>query len=151
MGLFGLLKVRNPAPIELPVDSSIQHLPFRTGNSSDGRMAAKLRADLESIAGEIPNRKAMFDGVTEAMTNVLHHAYLHRISQLIAFCSEKSFIFGDTGIENSLIFFREAVMGPGFETRTRSPDIDRIRVILRAGTDLMIKVRGARRRLLGLI
>ena len=74
MGFFELMQANNPPlPSE---DESIRYVKFRTGKKADGEAIDRLRAeDLDPVVGEIPGKHHLYAAVTEAMTNVVHHAY----------------------------------------------------------------------------
>lgn len=77
MGFFDLLQVSgpqvNPAPDGLA--SRVSFVKFRTGSKVDGKAIEELRkTDLMPFVG-VPNRYHLYAAVTEAMTNVVHHAY----------------------------------------------------------------------------
>ena len=72
MGFFELLKVDR---FEKPSDSSVEFVKFRTGNKVDGKAIDELRElELEPFVS-VPNKHLLYAAVTEAMTNVVHHAY----------------------------------------------------------------------------
>lgn len=77
MGFFDLLQVSYPQVNLTPDDlsSRISFVKFRTGNRVDGKAIEELRrTDLAPFVG-VPNRHQLYAAVTEAMTNVVHHAY----------------------------------------------------------------------------
>ena len=79
MGFFDLLQVSNPQANLVPNDPSIRasFVKFRTGSKVDGEAIEELRrTDLAPFVG-VPNRHQLYAAVTEAMTNVVHHAYPH--------------------------------------------------------------------------
>ena len=72
MGFFDLLNV---ARVESPSDAAIQFVKFRTGSKVEGEEIEQLRKlDLDPHV-TVPNRQLLYAAVTEAMTNVVHHAY----------------------------------------------------------------------------
>ena len=74
MGFFDLLQINNP-PAENK-SGNIRYVKFRTGQKADGEVIENLRsADLEPVIGKIPGKHHLYAAVTEAMTNVVHHAY----------------------------------------------------------------------------
>lgn len=78
MGLFELLEVSAPSLNKLAVieDGARRYIKFSTDNTTTGLFAKRLRQDLEAAAHEtIEGRRHLFNGLTEAMTNVAHHAY----------------------------------------------------------------------------
>ena len=78
MGFFALLGV-NENKLNCKFDeidkNEMRFLPFWVGEDSGGEAAEKLRDKIESFAGRIKDRYALYDGLVEAMTNVSHHAY----------------------------------------------------------------------------
>ena len=77
MGFFDLLSVPNPqiSPASSDLFSRAGFVKFRTGDKVDGKAIDELRKlDLEPFI-EIPNRHRLYAAITEAMTNVRHHAY----------------------------------------------------------------------------
>lgn len=81
MGFFDLLRVPNP---QVNSDSSnlssrVGFVKFRTGDKVDGEAIEELRrTDLDPFVG-VPNKHYLYAAVTEAMTNVVHHAYPSRL------------------------------------------------------------------------
>ncbi len=76
MGFFELLKVNSNelANLYFGKTSSV-YVRFRTGSRVEGQSVDNLRtADLDPYVS-VPNRHLLFAAVTEAMTNVVHHAY----------------------------------------------------------------------------
>ena len=73
MGFFELLGM-SPPPSEAP-PSAERYVKFRSGATVDGEVIDNLRKlDLAPYIS-VPNRNLLFSAVTEAMTNVKHHAY----------------------------------------------------------------------------
>jgi len=73
IGFFDLLDVSSGAA-EKPAPSDERYVKFMSGTEVDGKGFSLLReAELDPIG--VPNRKQLFAAVTEAMTNVSHHAY----------------------------------------------------------------------------
>ena len=72
MGFFDLLKLdREPDP---PTEGTL-YVKFRSGSKVEGAAVEDLRTlGLEPFVS-VPNVKLLFAAVTEAMTNVVHHAY----------------------------------------------------------------------------
>ncbi len=74
MGFFNLLQTSSGAP-EDSIETNEQYVKFRSGNKVDGKAINDLREfDLDPHVG-VPGRHQLFAAVTEAMTNVMHHAY----------------------------------------------------------------------------
>lgn len=72
MGFFDLLNL-DRAP-DLPSGGSL-YVKFRSGTKVDGAAVEELRQlDLEPFVS-VPKERLLFAAVTEAMTNVVHHAY----------------------------------------------------------------------------
>lgn len=74
MGLFELLSVGNP-PLTEPGPKDPRLIRFRSDDRAVGDHAIELRKQLEHLAGPIGSRSQLFRGLSEAMTNVLRHAY----------------------------------------------------------------------------
>ena len=75
MGLFKLLNL--PYDGKEKVETSRTFVKFIFGNTTDGESAKKLRGALEEIANSSIEAKSAFGGITEAMNNVVKHAYPH--------------------------------------------------------------------------
>ncbi|MGH7012561.1 MAG: hypothetical protein ACREEL_00125 [Stellaceae bacterium] len=78
MGLFDLVDAKNPPAFDPTAQSTQRFIRFRSGSGARGDEAIALRERLEGVTGEsaVPqSRRALFRGVTEAMTNVHKHAY----------------------------------------------------------------------------
>jgi len=76
MGYFELLGLLRPRI--RTTESSITFVNFRRGEpgaSDSGKMAQDLRVDIEAIVGTGISRKRLFEGLSEAITNVSQHAY----------------------------------------------------------------------------
>lgn len=73
MGLFKLLNL--PYDGTENVETNRTFVEFIFGNTTDGESAKKLRSTLEGIAGSSIEAKSAFGGITEAMNNVIKHAY----------------------------------------------------------------------------
>lgn len=78
MGFFELLNVTQP--IEETMNgfdhSNVRYVKFRTGSKADGEAIFKLvEEDLMPVIGVMPRGHYLYAAVTEAMTNVVHHAY----------------------------------------------------------------------------
>ena len=79
MGFFDLLGVSG-VPLERP-DGGPRYVKFRRGTMVDGRSIHELRElDLSPFI-DVPNTPLLFAAVSEAMTNVVHHAYKGSRSQ----------------------------------------------------------------------
>ena len=79
MGFFNLLHVRARETDEID-SSGTKYFRFRSGRRVEGKAIEDLRTlDLEPFFGDnVPNRRRLYAAVTEAMTNVVHHAYRDR-------------------------------------------------------------------------
>lgn len=75
LGLFDLLKTPNPPTKILSSAPVTRMLKFRSGEGSDGSLAAELAQAMIDIAGPIEAQRFLYVGLTEAMTNVAQHAY----------------------------------------------------------------------------
>jgi hypothetical protein len=77
MGYFELLGIKRPDVLKIETDKTF--LQFRRGESGPGRdggqIAVELRTDIESVADKTINKMLLFGGLSEAITNVGHHAY----------------------------------------------------------------------------
>jgi hypothetical protein len=76
MGFFELLHVPMPERASMFGPGS-QHrfIKFETSNLSDGDMAALLQRALAKVAIGFQENRLLYEGLTEAMTNAIHHAY----------------------------------------------------------------------------
>lgn len=75
MGFNDLLGIDDPdVSDEAP---SVEYIPFISSNRVEGTFALQLRQALEQGSSAIPPafRKVMYGSLTEAMANVIHHAY----------------------------------------------------------------------------
>jgi hypothetical protein len=75
LGLFELLKTRNPPQESWRHRQDLTILKLRSGEGSDGSLARELMRAMVEIAGPIEAERFLFAGLTEAMTNVAQHAY----------------------------------------------------------------------------
>jgi len=77
MGFFELLHI--PKPEDVQNSKNTRFLPFISGNienrNDDGLHAKNLREKIEEVAGIEIKGHLLFTGLTEAITNVSHHAY----------------------------------------------------------------------------
>ena len=78
MGFFDLLDVdRSQLPVaDQNTRERIRFLPFKCGTNADTRPFVELRDMIESYTGRLKQRLGLYQGVSEAITNVLHHAYV---------------------------------------------------------------------------
>lgn len=76
MGFFEVLEIDNPClPEDKIFDKDVEFIKFISGNESDGTYAKRLRISLENVAGVINTKIFMYNGLVEAMTNSVTHAY----------------------------------------------------------------------------
>ena len=82
MGFFQLLQVKTNSKIE-EEDSGIKFMKFRTRAKVDGKAIEDLRTlDLEPfIENSVPNKHRLYAAIAEAMTNVVHHAYIDKLGK----------------------------------------------------------------------
>ncbi len=77
MGFFELLNIQRPDGVKDTISTTF--LPFLRGNVEDrtngGALAKKLRQQIDEVAGVEIKKHLLFDGLTEAITNVSQHAY----------------------------------------------------------------------------
>lgn len=76
MGYFTLLNI--PQPTSPPARLKTTFLPFkreRIRAPDSGKRAKELRQEIERITGIKIKRNSLFEGLSEAITNVGHHAY----------------------------------------------------------------------------
>lgn len=76
MGYFELLHL--PAPMAPAASASTTFLPFKRGDLGDrnaGLLAKQLRIEIEAVLGFAIKRHFLFEGLSEAITNVGQHAY----------------------------------------------------------------------------
>ena len=76
MGYFELLGLERPKP-HLP-EKSTNFLPFRRGElqkQDGGPLAKQLRIDIETLLGTEIKKQYLYEGLSEAITNVGQHAY----------------------------------------------------------------------------
>ena len=79
MGFFNLLNAIYPRRLEQADGHEVdtRYVQFRSGTKVEGKIVEDLRLiDLDPYVS-VPNRRLLFAAVTEAMTNVVHHAYLN--------------------------------------------------------------------------
>ena len=76
MGYFELLHLEKPTEA-WPVKNTT-FLPFKRGQANaqnSGQLAKQLRVEIEAIVGQKVKRHFLFEGLSEAITNVGQHAY----------------------------------------------------------------------------
>jgi hypothetical protein len=74
MGLFSLLKINKKEKIEKSV-GDLRFFKFLTGDDSDGSIADTLMVKMSSTIGSVYNEEKLYIALSEAMTNVVQHAY----------------------------------------------------------------------------
>jgi len=76
MGLFELLKTQNKHRIKKYMqDGPQKFFQFLTGTESDGELAYKLMEYMSPVIKPVYNEMLLYIALSEAMTNVLQHAY----------------------------------------------------------------------------
>jgi len=81
MGYFELLGLERPQNLEtknttfLPFKRGIAHDPHSNENHGGGELAKQLRIEIEELTGASIQRHFLFEGLSEAITNVGQHAY----------------------------------------------------------------------------
>jgi len=76
MGYFELLGLAVPS--DITAEGSTTFLKFlhgETGKDDPGKLSKQLREGIEVMVGQQIHRQELFDGLSEAITNVSHHAY----------------------------------------------------------------------------
>ena len=76
MGYFELLNIPRPSVFEEPND--VTFLRFIRGDSENrdsGQLAKQLRVNIETMVAKGIKKVSMYEGLSEAITNVGHHAY----------------------------------------------------------------------------
>ncbi len=74
MGFFELLDF-SPNFNEKIVSTDTRYVKFATGSKADGDTFVKWREEYLDPHIELPHKDLLFSAITEAMTNVVHHAY----------------------------------------------------------------------------
>ena len=76
MGFFELLRSSSHSKIvDEDQRDEERYLPFISGAGAEGEKARQLRVEIEKLGPKLRDRHSLFEGLTEAMTNVEHHAY----------------------------------------------------------------------------
>lgn len=75
IGFFKTVGATNTLLINSAIDSDRIILEMSSGRHAQGQAAQDFRQKLEEFFGKISNSNLLFRALTEAMTNVLHHAY----------------------------------------------------------------------------
>jgi hypothetical protein len=76
MGYFELLKI--PHPSDMSESTDMTFLRFKRGDLGDrdaGKLAKQLRVEIEALVGFGIKKHFLFEGLSEAITNVCQHAY----------------------------------------------------------------------------
>lgn len=75
LGFFDVLRTAvRPSPVE-PGPDADRWIKFRSGDQADGSEIVGLRDDLEKLSWPLRHRLRVYDGLSEALTNVVNHAY----------------------------------------------------------------------------
>jgi hypothetical protein len=112
MGFNNLMGIDEP---DLPEDTgSVEYIRYKTSNDVKGELARELRLAIEAGSDALspPIRRAMYGGLTEAMTNVLHHAYPKEIYQPIKYMRGRWWMAGSIDRENKelmMLFYDQGV------------------------------------------
>lgn len=77
LGLFDVLKVHNPPDLPHLDQDRLRFIQFRSGTKAEGDDALELRKTIEEFTGPLRDseRTPLFRALTEAMNNVVQHAY----------------------------------------------------------------------------
>ncbi|MCJ9428155.1 hypothetical protein [Kordiimonas marina] len=101
MGFFNVLNVSNAPTDELSeVDAApdgviSEFLEFTSSDKVVGELAISLRQKLEELAGEgMPERGGLYRSISEAMTNVLKHAYPDEIRNSVSCLPDRWWMSG---------------------------------------------------------
>lgn len=132
MGLFDILEVTN-LPKSLPIEfADISFIRFRTDQRAMGERVKELRMDLEELAGDVvPAARRLYAGLTEAITNVAHHAYPEDASYTTPPIPGRWWMSGSFEADNrhlTVIFFDQGVGIP--YTVPRSHPVEKLRGLL---------------------
>lgn len=74
MGLFDLLKTKAPHKIQQS-ENTLRFFKFLSGNDSNGQLADQLHSTMSEVLGPDIKKSDMYVALSEAMTNVVQHAY----------------------------------------------------------------------------
>ena len=74
MGFFELLRLQRPGEAETTRDD-LTFIQFLSGEVVAGDKAVELRESIEGVMGKNVERQQLFHGISEALSNVKHHAY----------------------------------------------------------------------------
>ncbi len=78
MGYFELLQIERPQIEGASKNTSfLRFINGRIGFDDGGKLAQKLRIEIESLVGAAIHKLPLYHGLSEAITNVSHHAYEH--------------------------------------------------------------------------
>lgn len=75
LGFFELVKATNSPPIEVLQASSTRMIKLMSGKRIVRNFTRQLQHTLETIGGPLHLKTYFHDGISEAITNVCHHAY----------------------------------------------------------------------------
>jgi hypothetical protein len=76
MGYFELLKLDLPPVKDAPTDVTfVRFIRGGTGDRDYGKLARRLREEIDAIVGSAIKKHPLYEGLSEAITNVGQHAY----------------------------------------------------------------------------
>ena len=75
VGIAALVRMRRLTSPSGERHESVRHWKMKTGHFADGEQLADL---FSVFAGRIPDHRKLYDGIVEAMTNCVSHAYIAR-------------------------------------------------------------------------
>ncbi len=95
IGFFDLLEVHNPLPLQSD-NFPLEYIKVFSGNRAVGEQADRLKAALlgDAIQMDPAASTKLYRGLTEAMTNVVHHAYPSEISSGVARLKNRWWLVG---------------------------------------------------------
>lgn len=113
IGFFDLLDVHNPLPPQ-PNTYPLEYIKVFSGNRAVGEQAEQLKLALlgDAIHMDPVASTKLYRGLTEAMTNVVHHAYPGEISSSIPRLKNRWWLVGHVDKENRelmVMFFDQGV------------------------------------------
>jgi hypothetical protein len=105
LGLFKLLGLDEPSHYTSN-EGSKKLVKYFVGGADDSSLAKELREKIEDLVGGTIKRQELFQGISEAITNVTHHAYpgnnLHKLWWMTASFDKETrrlkVVFYDRGI-----------------------------------------------------
>ncbi len=75
MGFFGLLRVKKPKNKKIVPQSNLKYVQFVTGEKAVGESIQSMLKRLEEAFGDLPQKIHLYSAITEAVINVVQHAY----------------------------------------------------------------------------